>query len=295
VGCVVALGVISLEAGFSNVSMRGLSAVVFGLLLALIISKFVTDAIDLIPMDQTLAHSGKLVVVLIMCYLGMVYSLRGRDEFNLIVPYVKFQRAVESAVFVLLDTSVIIDGRVADLARTQFLQGRLVVPKFILKELQQIADSADATKRARGRHGLDVLGRLKRDPKLNLSIHDQDFPEIHDTDSKLVQLAKHLGARILSNDANLNRIGELQGVTVLNLHGLSQALRPVMLPGERVQVHLAKAGKERNQAVAYLGDGTMVVVENARSMIGTTRYVVVTSVLQTSAGRMVFAKPEDQG
>lgn len=290
-GMGIALFIILLEQGLGKVSLRGLSAAVFGLILSLIISRFITGAIDLIPdLDPGLASSIKLALVLVLCYLGMVLSMRGRDEFNLIIPYVKFQRQDQGDTILILDTSVIIDGRIADICQTKFLEGRLVVPRFVLKELQQIADSQDSLKRARGRRGLDILNKLKKAENISLRIQEEDFAGISAVDEKLVKLGKLLGAKVLTNDYNLNKVAEFQGVTILNINELANSLRPVVLTGETFEVRLAKEGKEPNQAIGYLDDGTMVVVENGRKFLGNLQKVEVTSVLQTAAGRMIFAK-----
>ncbi|OIO38477.1 MAG: hypothetical protein AUJ72_02510 [Candidatus Omnitrophica bacterium CG1_02_46_14] len=293
VGAGIALGVILIEQTIGKISMRGLSAAVFGLILAFIMSKFLCSAIDLIPqMDQVAASTIKLSLVLILSYFGMVFSMRGRDEFNVIIPYVKFQRQDQTDTILILDTSVIIDGRILDICETQFVEGRFVVPKFVLKELQQVADSQDALKRNRGRRGLDILNELKKKVNIGVKIQEEDFPEISTVDEKLVKLAKLLGGKILTTDFNLNKVAEFQGVTILNINDLANALRPVLLPGEVLEVKLIKEGKEYNQAIGYLGDGTMVVVDNAKKMLGNTQRVVVTSVLQTAAGRMIFARLE---
>ncbi len=193
----------------------------------------------------------------------------------------------------LLDTSVIIDGRITDICDAGFIEGVFVVPQFILQELQYIADSPDQLKRARGRRGLEVLHKLQKLSNINVRIIDEDFPKIKEVDSKLVALAKLLDAKVITNDFNLNKIAELQGVDVLNIHGLANALKPVILPGETSQVFIIKEGKEHNQGVAYLDDGTMIVIENARKLIGKNVDVTVTSVLQTTAGRMIFAKTKE--
>jgi uncharacterized protein YacL len=190
----------------------------------------------------------------------------------------------------ILDTSVIIDGRIADIAETRFLEGVLVVPQFILRELQQIADSAGASKRNRGRRGLDILHRLQNMHTVNVQISEVDFPDTPDVDHKLIELAKQMNARIVTNDFNLNKVAQLRGVEVLNINELANALKPVVLPGETMRVFILKEGKEPNQGVAYLDDGTMVVVDNARRMLGKTVEASVTSVLQTTAGKMIFGK-----
>ncbi len=293
VGAVVSLVVIFVESQLGKVSLRGLSAAVFGLILALIVSKFITSAIDLIPeLGQTAAPMLKLVLVLILSYLGVVLAMRGRDEFNVIIPYVKFVRQDQRDTVLILDTSVIIDGRILDVCQTKFLEGRFVVPRFVLKELHQVADSQDALKRNRGRRGLDILNKLRENPHVSVKIHEEDFPDISAVDEKIVKLAKMLSGKVVTNDFNLNKIAEFQGVTILNINELANSLRPVVLPGEMMEVRLVKEGKEYNQAVGYLEDGTMVVVDNARRYLGNSQRVVVSSVLQTAAGRMIFAKLE---
>jgi len=244
-------------------------------------------------MSLALFASFQIILTLIFCYLGMIIAMRGKDEFNLIIPYVKFVRQDKKEDIILLDTSVIIDGRVADILQTRFIEGRLVIPRFVLKELQQIADSQDSLKRNRGRRGLDILNKLQKTASFDVRIQEEDFPEIKEVDAKLVKLAKLLSAKIFTNDFNLNKIAELQGITVLNINELANALRPVVLPGEMMEIRISKEGKEHSQGVAYLDDGTMVVVDNSKHLIGQAAKVTVTSVLQTSAGRMIFAKLED--
>ncbi|MBI4691756.1 MAG: TRAM domain-containing protein [Nitrospirae bacterium] len=193
----------------------------------------------------------------------------------------------------LLDTSVIIDGRIADVCEAGFIEGTFILPQFILQELQYIADSPDSLKRARGRRGLDVLHKLQKMSDVTVRIVDEDFPKIKEVDAKLVALGRLLDAKVITNDFNLNKVAELQGVSVLNIHELANALKPVVLPGETIKVFVIKEGKEHNQGVAYLDDGTMVVVENARKLIGKNVDVTVTSVLQTTAGRMIFSKTKE--
>jgi len=197
----------------------------------------------------------------------------------------------------ILDTNVIIDGRIADLCETGFVEGMLVVPQFVLRELQYIADSTDSLKRNRGRRGLDVLARMQKRPDPTILVSDRDFPLVREVDAKLVALARETGARIVTNDFNLNKVAELSGVTVLNINQLANALKPVALPGELMRVSVIKEGKEANQGVAYLEDGTMVVVDNARRFIGKQLEVTVTSAIQTTAGRMIFAQylPRENG
>jgi len=285
--------IILVEFGMRRFSVRNLSAAVFGLLFGFFMAWVMTGVIRLIPMSIQLFSSIQIVFMLIFCYLGMIIAMRGKDEFNLIIPYVKFVRQDRHDDIILLDTSVIIDGRIADIFQTHFVEGRIVVPRFVLKELQQIADSHDALKRNRGRRGLDILNKIQKNTALDVKIQEEDFPEIKEVDAKLVKLAKLLGGKVFTNDFNLNKIAELQGIPVLNINELANSLRPVVLPGEPMEVRISKEGKEHSQGIAYLDDGTMVVVDNSKHLIGQIVKVTVTSALQTSAGRMIFAKIED--
>jgi len=290
VGALVGLVIIFSEIGMRRVSIKGLSSSVFGLILGLIMAKLVTDAVSLAQISEASLSSVRVTLTLVFCYLGMVIGLRGKDEFNIIIPYVRLRRQDQVEEAVVLDTSIIIDGRIVDICKTKFLEGKLIVPRFVLKELQQIADSTDPIKRQRGRRGLEILNNVKKEAGIDISINEEDFPEVQEVDAKLVKLAKLLGGKILTVDFNLNRVATIQGVKVLNINELANALKPVVFPGEAMHVKLLKEGKEHNQAVAYLDDGTMVVVEDARRLIGQEVDVVVTSVLQTQAGRMIFTK-----
>ncbi|MDD5730130.1 MAG: PIN domain nuclease [Candidatus Omnitrophica bacterium] len=291
-GVVASIVIIFLEIGMRRVSMRGLSSAVFGLILGLIMAKMVSDAFSLAPLPFETLSVIKVTLTLVFCYLGMAIALRGKDEFNIIIPYVRLRRQDQTEEVVLLDTSVIIDGRIQDILKTKFLEGKIVIPKFVLKELQQIADSTDPVKRQRGRRGLEILHTIQKEMGAGINFHEEEFPEIPEVDSKLVKLAKLLESSILTVDYNLNRVATLQGVKVLNINELANALKPVVFPGEHMEIKLLKEGKEYNQAVGYLEDGTMVVVEDGRKFIGQQLRVVVTSVLQTPAGRIIFTKIE---
>ena len=296
IGAAAGVCLVGLEAAIhrvGRVSVRGFSAAVFGLLFGLIMAKLVSDAIALIPMDAGTVATARVVLTWAFCYLGMAMALRGRDEFNVIIPYVRLSRHDRGEESYLVDTSAIIDGRLVDLCKTRFIEGRLAVPRFVLKELQAVADSADPVKRSRGRRGLEVLNQLRQLATVDVRIHEEDLPGIAETDAKLIKLAQALGTRVITNDYNLNKVAEFQNVSVLNVNELTQALRPVVLPGETLDVKPIKEGKEHHQAVAYLDDGTMVVVENGRPLIGQSVRGLVTSVLQTAAGRMVFVRPEN--
>jgi len=292
IGFLAAVAIIILEIGMRKVSVRGLSSTVFGLILGLIMAKLVTDAFILTPVSAEIMPVVRVTLTLIFCYLGMVLGLRGKDEFNIIIPYVRLRRQDQMEELTVVDTSVIIDGRIIDIIKTKFLEGKIVIPKFVLKELQQIADSTDPIKRQRGRRGLEMLHTIQKEAAEDISLHEEDFTETPEVDAKLVKLAKLLDAKILTVDFNLNRVAALQGIKVLNINELANALKSVVFPGEMMQVKLIKEGKEHNQAIGYLEDGTMVVVEEARRLLGQEVKVMVTSVLQTQAGRMIFTKLE---
>jgi len=285
IGAAVSIIIVILEVGMRSVSVRGLSSSVFGLILGLIMAKLVGDAFYLLPIPQESISISRTILTLIFCYLGMVIGLRGKDEFNIIIPYVRLRRQDQSEAITLLDTSAIIDGRIMDILKTGFLEGKIIVPKFVLKELQQIADSTDPIKRQRGRRGLEILNTIQKETGVNVSVHDDDVPDVKEVDAKLVKLAQLLDAKIMTVDFNLNHVASFQGVKVLNINELANALKPVVFPGELMTLKLLKEGKEYNQAVGYLDDGTMVVVEDARRLIGQEVKVAVTSVLQTPAGR----------
>lgn len=294
VGVVIAGFVVLLEYSTKRISVKGLSSAVFGIIFGILFAWLIIGVFKLIPMEDDLRAEFNALLILIFAYLGMVMAVRGKDEFNIIIPYVKLKREDQREEIALLDTSVIIDGRIADICNTKFIEDKLIIPRFILKELQQIADSADPIKRNRGRRGLDMLNKIRKSGQVEVKIHEDDFPDIKDVDAKLIKLAKLLTAKVFTNDYNLNKIAELQGVSVLNINELANALKPVMIPGELLEAKVVKEGKEYNQAVAYLDDGTMVVIDNAKHLIGQTAKVLVTSVLQTAAGRMIFARLESQ-
>ncbi len=238
----------------------------------------------------------QIMVMLIMAYVGLAVGANKGDLLNLAALGGIFggEKSGKKS-YKILDTSVIIDGRIADIAETGFLDGLIVIPQFVLRELQLVADSADSLKRNRGRRGLDILQRLQKTASVQIQIVEDDFPSIREVDMKLIELAKLYEGKILTNDFNLNKVAQLQGVAVLNINELANSLKPIVLPGEVMRVFVLKEGKEYNQGVAYLDDGTMVVVDNARKMIGKTIDISVTSVLQTTAGKMIFGKWDERG
>jgi len=294
IGLLIGSLVILLDLFFKKATVRNVLSVFLGVVLGLILNKLFIDVISLSNLEDAVISKLNFISALVFSYLGAVLILRGQDEFQLMIPFVRLDTKTSGNEIILLDTSVIIDGRIADMCETDFIGGQIVIPGFVLKELQAIADSSDGLKRNRGRRGLDVLNKIKKSAHVNVKVHDLDFPEIHAVDAKLVKMAQEINARIFTNDFNLNKVAELQGIKVLNINALANALKPVVMPGELMSVKILKEGKEENQGVAYLDDGTMIVVDSGRKLIGHTVNVSITSVLQTQAGRMIFAKAVDE-
>ncbi|WP_017729624.1 PIN/TRAM domain-containing protein [Halalkalibacterium ligniniphilum] len=272
-----------------------------GLIIGLIVAFLIGIPLNnfAIPVVSTVLP---IFITFFLGYFGFQIGFKKRDElihlFTMTKGFGSKKKEEEEAKaqkgqeLKILDTSVIIDGRIADICKTGFLEGTLVIPAFVLEELQHIADSSDVLKRNRGRRGLDILNKIQKELPIKVEIYEGDFEEIQEVDSKLIKLAKILSGVVVTNDFNLNKVCELQGVAVLNINDLANAVKPVVLPGEEMKVQVIKDGKEQNQGVAYLDDGTMIVVEGGRDYIGKHIDVIVTSVLQTSAGRMIFAKPK---
>ena len=231
---------------------------------------------------------------MVLCYVCISLLLQTKDDFRFIIPYVEFVKEVKGLKPYVLDTSVVIDGRIADVVETKILDNQLIMPRFVIAELQAIADSSDKLRRSRGRRGLDILNRLSNNSEVDFEIYDRELPEFagQPVDLKLVLLAKHLQGKVVTNDYNLNKVARLHGVGVINLNDLANALKPVFLPGENLEVRIVKPGEEPGQGVGYLDDGTMIVVEGGREHINKNVKIAVTSVLQTSAGRMIFGRYE---
>ncbi len=289
IGAAVAFLLFLVERSARSVSVRGLSSMVFGLLLGLFMAKLLSDVLVLLPLSVSVQSVARLSLTIIFSYLGAVMALRGKDEFNLIIPYVRFKRQDVDDRPVLLDTSAVIDGRIFDIALTKFFERRLVVPRFVLDELQALADSKDEIKQQKGRRGLDVIRRMKENARLMIHIHEEDVPLSTGVDSKLVRMAKVLGADICTTDHNLSSVADVQGIDVLNIHELAAALRSSFAAGESLRIRLVKEGKEPGQAIGYSDDGSMVVVSAAAGRIGQDVQVEIKSVLQTQSGRMAFA------
>jgi uncharacterized protein YacL len=261
-----------------------------GTLLGILLGWIIGSIYKSVVSGDSMAAFIRIFFLVIMPYIGFLVGTRKSEWLDPVHLLGFFKEQPVSRSQKILDTSVIIDGRIADICDTSFIEGTLVVPQFILKELQIIADSADGMKRQRGRRGLDVLDHLQKSSRVSVVISEIDFPEVPDVDSKIIECAKSLDARIITNDFNLNKVAQLQGITVLNINELTNALKPVVLPGEAMKVFILKEGKEKDQGVAYLDDGTMVVVDNSRRMIGQTIDITVTSVLQTTVGKMIFGR-----
>jgi len=294
-GAGIGFAVVLFEARLRIVSLKRLIGAVIGSILgifgAYLFSLVIRDSIE----PGRTQHFLQLFVMLLMSYVGLIVGANKGDLLNLAALGGIFGSEKQGKRSCkILDTSVIIDGRIADIAETGFLDGIVVIPQFVLRELQLVADSADSLKRNRGRRGLDVLQRIQKMATMNVQIVEDDFPSIREVDLKLIELAKLYEAKIITNDFNLNKVAQLQGVEVLNINELANSLKPIVLPGEAMRVFILKEGKEYNQGVAYLDDGTMVVVDNARKMIGKNVDIAVTSVLQTTAGKMIFGKFDER-
>jgi uncharacterized protein YacL len=289
-GSVLGLLIVVLEARLKTTSVTHMIGALLGGAIGLLAAKTIGAALYWANLGNERVIFLHSFILLAFPYLGLVLGAR-RGEWlepqNLIA---LFRSAGPRKRYKVLDTSVIIDGRIADICETGFVDGTIVIPHFVLKELQLVADSSDSMKRNRGRRGLDILQKIQKMAGVDVTISDMDFPEVREVDLKLIELARTLQGKIVTNDFNLNKVAQLRGVEVLNINELANSLKPVVLPGEIMKVFILKEGKEYNQGVAYLDDGTMVVVDNARKMIGKTIDVVVTSVLQTTAGKMIFGR-----
>ncbi len=292
-GAVVGAAIVGLELALRGASLFSLVGAVVGGCVGLVTARMAEAALFWAnPSDARVAFLHSLLLFGLV-YLGLVVGARRGEWLEPSRLISLFRGAGPARSYKILDTSVIIDGRIADICETGVIDGTLVVPQFVLKELQLVADSSDALKRNRGRRGLDILQKIQKMAPVEVIVSDMDFPNVREVDLKLIELARALAGKIVTNDFNLNKVAQLRGIQVLNINELANALKPVVLPGEFMKVFILKEGKEYNQGVAYLDDGTMVVVDNARRLIGKTIDVVVTSVLQTTAGKMIFGRHID--
>lgn len=291
IGAVFALAVVLADRLLKGFSLRAFSSATFGLLLGLLFANLLMASDILRYQGEMTQWAARLVVYCTFGYLGMMLAMRSnRDEFSLIIPYVRFARETTQHEPLVVDTNIIIDGRIGDLCATGFLSRALIVPRFVLGELQTLADSRDPIKRERGRRGLEILNQLQSSREIDLTIHETTGDDQLETDARLVRTAKVLQARLLTNDQALCQVARLQQVPALSLTDLTRALRPSVVAGDELELHLVKEGRETHQAVGYLADGTMIVVNHARPLMGKTATIVVSSALQTGAGRLIFAE-----
>lgn len=290
VGFLISILILMVEQRVKHISFKVVVGGVLGLSIGLIIANLFSYALLFYYPEKSLANL--MIYLLISClfaFLGFGIGVKKGEEFVPAKPGALKGASPGNGNYKILDTSAIIDGRIADIFETGFVEGTLIIPQFVLQELVYIADSSDSLRRTRGKRGLDILNKIQKQVNMEVKVIDQDFPKIKEVDAKLVALAKKIDGKIFTNDFNLNKVAELQGVQVLNVNELATAIRPVVLPGELMKVYVQREGKEPGQGVAYLDDGTMVVVENGRKFVGKNIEVAVTSVLQTTAGRMIFA------
>ncbi|MDQ1613727.1 MAG: hypothetical protein QOG00_3658 [Pyrinomonadaceae bacterium] len=297
VAALIAFAIIMFERRIQRASLKTLIGAAVGSILGIVGAYLIGSLISTQHSDAVAPGTKTfltLALTFLMAYIGLVVGAAKGDYLDLSALGGIFSDKSARRDFKILDTSVIIDGRIADIAEAGFLSGTIVIPQFILRELQQVADSPDSNKRQRGRRGLDMLNRLQTNNTLDIQVVDTDFPAVREVDLKLLELSKQLDAVVVTNDFNLNKVAQLHGVSILNINELANALKPVVLPGELMRVFILKEGKEYNQGVAYLDDGTMVVVDNARKMIGKNADISVTSVLQTTAGKMIFGRLSEE-
>lgn len=291
----LAVGVVLADLLIRRKQLDTISAVYFGTIVGAFLSYALALALNpILPQDVFLRDSTQLILAMVLMYLCTSLLLQTRNDFRFVIPYVEFVREVKGLAPYILDTSVIMDGRIADVVESGVLDRQLIAPQFIVAELQSIADSSDRTKRNRGRRGLSILNELRESNRIDLQIYERDLPELHGepVDSKLVLLAKHLGGKLITNDYNLNKVARLHGVEVINLNDLANSLKPAYIPGDELTLRILKEGEQPGQGVGYLDDGTMVVVEGAQPHVHQDVDATVTSTTQTSAGRMIFARME---
>jgi uncharacterized protein YacL len=294
IGFVLSIVIVYLETRIRKTQFRVIWSSTIGTFAGVLLGWGLGSIYQTIAEDNPTTTFIRIFFLLIMPYIGF---LVGSRKFEWLDPphlFSFFREKSMGSSYKILDTSVIIDGRIADLCDTSFVEGTLVISQFVLKELQLVADSSDGMKRQRGRRGLDVLDHIQKSSQVSTMISETDFPEIKDVDSKLIELAKHLDAKIVTNDYNLSKVAQLQGIPVLNINELANVLKPVVLPGEMLKAFILKEGKEKDQGIAYLDDGTMVVVDNSRKMIGQNIDITVTSVLQTTVGKMIFGRYNEE-
>ncbi len=288
----LALGVIFviMEIFLKDLSIRGLTSGLFGAVLGMLMAKIVKDIMITVGTNPTFIELSYPVLTFIFLYIGFMFSLKKKDEFAIVLPYVRFKRTDRPDMPIILDTSALIDGRIFNVIRTGFLDGRIIIPRFVLRELQALADSHDHAKRSKGRRVLSVMDDVSRDKNISFDVYEEDFPDINGVDEKLIRLAKLLDGKVITTDYNLNKVASMQGITVLNINDLVSAIKNIYSVGDELRIRLNKEGKEKGQAVGYTDDGVMVVVENARQFIGRQVRVELSNIIQTSAGTILFAR-----
>jgi uncharacterized protein YacL len=295
VGTLMGFFFVLFEMRLERASLKKLIGAALGSILGILGALMISHLLNLTSIEKSSISFVQVALLMLMAYVGLVLGANKGDLLNLAALGGLFAGERQPRKnYKILDTSVIIDGRIADVCETSFIDGILVIPQFVLRELQLVADSSESLKRARGRRGLDILQRIQKMANVKVQIVEDDFPQVREVDMKLIELAKLYEGKIVTNDFNLNKVAQLQGLPVLNINELANALKPVVLPGEIMRVFILKEGKEYNQGVAYLDDGTMVVVDNAKKMISKTIDIAVTSVLQTTAGKMIFGKYDER-
>ncbi len=295
IGVAIALVFIIIEYLIEKIPLDTLTAGIIGAMLGVVAAKLLDYTVYLLenPNLYKIMSDYSLLIKVVFAYIGITFAIRKKSELELLDKDIFRKGKKWKETLYLLDTSATIDGRIVDIISTNFLSGIIVVPRFVLEELQTLADSADSTKRNRARRGLGIISQIQKEALITIKIIDKDYPQIKEVDLKLINLAKELDARIITTDFNLNKVASLQGIIVLNINDLSNTLKPIHLPGEKMQIYVAKEGKEREQGVGFLDDGTMVVIEEGRRFVGKRIDCSVVSLIQTSSGRMIFVKPAE--
>jgi uncharacterized protein YacL len=296
-GLGVALLIIALELLFAKKFIQSVPVIMISLIFGFIVAKLFVDAMFLVPAVKTAAERDlvlnsalNLIVVFVFTYLSVMVIFRTKNEWKFIIPYVEFRRTQRGAKPLILDTSCLIDGRIADILATGAIDNQVVIPAFVMREAQAVADSKDRLKRRRGRRGLDILDKIRKNPDLEVILHEAHYSSVSRVDEKLIRIARDLDGKIVTTDFNLIKVAAVQGIPVINLNDLAAALKPVIIPGEEMSLQLIRPGEESGQAVGYLDDGTMVVVDDARDFIGKTAEITITSIHQSSAGKMFFGR-----
>ncbi|MEK7448046.1 MAG: TRAM domain-containing protein [Planctomycetota bacterium] len=298
-GLLVALFFILIEIGFARRFIGAISVTMFGLVFGFVLSYLFLGALMLLPWakeaNPELRDWLQFAVTFLFCFISIIAIVRSKDDFKFVIPFVELAKGKKSGRPLIIDTSVIIDGRIADICETLIIDTPIILPRFVLLELQKVADSSDKLKRVRGRYGLDILQRLQKNSNLDIQISEASFSYLEGVDSKLIKLAQSLNGRLMTNDFNLNKLAQVENISVVNINELANALKPVFMPGEALEIKIIRAGEEPHQGIGYLDDGTMVVVEGGQSKIGQRINVMVTSVIQTNAGKMIFGSLKPYG